>query len=184
MRKSFTLIELMAVILVLAILMSLSLVTVNLVRSRAVKASTLNDATQLKNAIVNFLGENQRFPRVNASDDVVLSVSKYQDLIEILRGESRKDNRRKKVYLSKSRLDLNESASQYKCRLVPQVKDREANFWVILDLNDDGIRVGSRTLNESVLVFGYNKPTSFEGASSSSIRWADIDKNGVKTSNF
>lgn len=171
--------------MVLLILMGLAMGMVNQVKMRALKAATLNDATQLKNAIINFSGENQRFPRVSATDDTILRSDQYSNLISILRGESSSDNRRKKVYLSKARLNFNEGSGQFKCQLIPQFRSQTANFWVILDVSDNGINIGSgRTLNDPVLVFGTNDTTDYGGKEASSVSWTEVFKSGVATATF
>ncbi len=145
------------------------------------------DALNLKSAIVMFQADNQRFPDLTksgtapaAGDDLVLSPDQYRELVLILRGQSTHDNKRQRPYLPLARYF--ETADQYKCKLAKGYKKAktEAPFYVILDINDDGIDLGGgRKIAEPALVFWVD-PAVLPGTKASAINWTTVENEGFE----
>ena len=147
------------------------------------------DSLNLKSAILMFQADNQRFPNLTrsgtapaAGDDLILSPDQYRELVLVLRGKSPYDNKRHREYLP-----LNgrfETIDQYKCKLAKGYKKAktEAQYYVILDVNEDGIDLGGgRKILDPILVFWVDPavlPIS-PGTKASAVDWNTVKKEGI-----
>ena len=150
-----------------------------------------HDSLNLKSAIVMFQADSQRFPDLTksgtapaAGDDLVLSPEQYRELVLVLRGQSTHDNKRQRPYLPLARYF--ETADQYKCRLAKGYKKAktEAQYYVILDINEDGIDLGGgRKILDPALVFWVDPavlPIS-PGTKANAITWNTVKNEGIYT---
>lgn len=150
-----------------------------------------HDGMSMKSAIVMFQADNQRFPNLTksgtapaAGDDLVLAPDQYRELVLVLRGKSPCDNKRQREYLPPNRRF--ETINQYKCRLAKGYKKAktEAQYYVIFDINEDGIDLGGGgKIQEPVLVFWVDPavlPIS-PGTKASAINWNTVKNEGIYT---
>jgi hypothetical protein len=138
-----------------------------------------------------FQADNQRFPDLTrsgtalaAGDDLILSPDQYRELVLVLRGKSPYDNQRHREYLPLARPF--ETADQYKCKLAKGYKKAktEAQFYVVLDLNEDGIDLGGgKKIPEPALVFWID-PAVLPGTKASAVNWTIVKDMGLCTSDL
>ena len=138
-----------------------------------------------------FQCDNQRPPDLSvggtspaAADDLVLTADQYHELVLVLRGKSIYDNKQHREYLPPPRSF--ELPNQYKCKLAKGYKKTktEAQYYVILDIKEDGIDLGGgRKILEPALVFWVDTAV-LPGTKASAINWTIVKDKGLCTADL